>query len=78
MEELQLQDLQNIEAICSGMIRGQKVTLSRVEKHEPAVEVKQNARPARHEDATVPSTPVNGRGSKRPIDDQTAKGFVMG
>jgi len=77
MEELQLQDLQNIEAICSGITRGQKMTTSRVEKHEPAVEVKQNARPARHEDATVPSTPVNGRESKRPIDDQTAKGFVL-
>ena len=70
MEELQLQDLQNIEAICSGMTRGQNMTTSRIKKHEPAVEVKQNARPARHEDPTVPSTPANGRESKRPIDDQ--------
>jgi len=67
MEELQLQDLQNIEAICSEVTRGQKMTMSKVEKHEPAVEVKQNARPARHEDPTVPSTPANGRESKRPI-----------
>ena len=77
MEELQLQDLQNIEAICSGMTRGQKMTMSRVDEDEPAVEVKQNARPARHEDATVPSTPVNGRESKRPIDDQTTKWFEL-
>jgi hypothetical protein len=46
-------------------------------KNEPAVEVKQKARPARHEDPTVPSTPANGRESKRPIDDQTAKGSVL-
>jgi hypothetical protein len=51
--------------------------MSRVEKHGPAVEVKQNARPARHEDPTVPSTPANGRESKRPIDDQIAEGFVQ-
>ena len=46
------------------------MTTSRIKKDEPAVEVKQNARPARHEDPTVPSTPANGRESKRPIDDQ--------
>ena len=41
------------------------------------MEVKQNARPARHDDPTVPSTPVNGRESKRPINGQTAKGSVL-
>ena len=59
------------------MARSQNITMSRVEKHGPAVEVKQNARPARHEDPTVPSTPANGRESKRPIDDQIAEGFVQ-
>lgn len=39
----------------------------------PAVDVKQNARPAKQEEATVPSTPANGRERRRPIvslDDQ--------
>jgi hypothetical protein len=35
--------------------------------HIPAVDVKQNARPARQEDATVPITPANGRERRRPI-----------
>ena len=35
--------------------------------HLPAVDVKQNARPARQEDATVPTMPVNGRERRRPI-----------
>ena len=41
--------------------------------HIPAVDVKQNANPARQEDATVPITPANGRERRRPIvllDDQ--------
>lgn len=41
--------------------------------HVPAVDVKQNAKPARQEDPTVPSTPVSGRERRRPIvslDDQ--------
>lgn len=46
IEELQLKDLQNIDA---------------------AVDVKQNAKPARQEDATVPSTPASGRERRRPI-----------
>jgi hypothetical protein len=54
------------------------MTISRVKKDEPAVDVKQNANPARHEDPTVPSTPANGRESKRPIDDQIAEGFRSG
>ena len=59
------------------MASGQYVTMSRVKKDRPAVDVKQNASPARHEDPTVPSTPVNGRESKTPIDDQTDEGFVQ-
>lgn len=47
-----------------------RVGTLRLEKYRPAVEVKQKARPAIHEDPTVPSTPVNGRESKRPMDDQ--------
>ena len=31
------------------------------------MDVKQNARPARHDDPTVPSTPASGRESRRPI-----------
>lgn len=46
MDELQLKDLQNMEA---------------------AVEVKQNATPAKHEDATVPKSPVKGRASTAPM-----------
>jgi hypothetical protein len=49
------------------LFQDERMTMSKVEKHEPAVEVKQNARPAIHEDPTVPSTPVSGRESKRPI-----------
>ena len=33
----------------------------------PAVDVQQNAKPAKQEDATVPSTPVSGRERRRPI-----------
>jgi hypothetical protein len=35
--------------------------------HVPAVDVKQNAKPAKQEDATVPSTPVSGRERRRPM-----------
>lgn len=59
------------------MVSGQYMTMSRVKRDGPAVDVKQNASPARHEDATVPSTPVNGRESKIPIDDKTAEGSVQ-
>jgi hypothetical protein len=44
------------------------VTILRVGMHRPAVEVQKKARPARHEDPIVPSAPVSGRESKRPID----------
>ena len=50
--------------------------MSRVKKDRPAVDVKQNASPARHEDPTVPSTPANGRENNMPIGDQTAEDFV--
>ena len=33
----------------------------------PAVDVKQNASPARHEEATVPKTPVRGRERRIPM-----------
>jgi hypothetical protein len=46
IEELQLQDLQNMDA---------------------AVEVKQNARPPRHDAAIVPSGPARGIENKRPM-----------
>jgi len=60
------------------MESGQYMTMSRIVKRDgPAVDVKQNASPARHEDPTVPSTPANGRENKTPIDDQTAEGFVQ-
>ena len=37
------------------------------EKCLPAVDVKQNAMPARHDDATVPNTPANGIESSAPM-----------
>jgi hypothetical protein len=53
--------------------RGKKTTTLGLGMHTPAVDVKQNAKPAKQEDATVPSTPANGRERRRPIvslDDQ--------
>lgn len=44
--------------------------------HIPAVDVKQNAKPAKQEDATVPSTPVNGRERRRPIVPTASEGGV--
>lgn len=37
------------------------------DRDSPAVEVQQNASPARHDDAIVPSPPAMGRESKRPM-----------
>lgn len=54
-------------------IRGHKLTTLGRCMYGPAVDVKQNARPAKQEEATVPSTPANGRERRRPIvslDDQ--------
>lgn len=54
-------------------VRGQKPMALGLGIHIPAVDVKQNARPARQEVPTVPSTPVIGRERRRPIvslDDQ--------
>ena len=48
-----------------------------LKKYRPAVDVKQKASPARHEDPTVPSTPVSGRESKRPIDDQAVEMWAI-
>lgn len=53
--------------------RSQRPVTLRLSMHIPAVDVKQNANPARQEDATVPITPANGRERRRPIvllDDQ--------
>ncbi len=33
----------------------------------PAVDVKQNATPAKHDEATVPKTPANGREKRTPM-----------
>jgi len=49
IEELQLHDLQSIEA---------------------AVEVKQNANPAKHDEATEPKTPASGNDNRRPISSR--------
>jgi hypothetical protein len=68
MEELQLQDLQNIDAIGLKSQRSE-TSGTEVRMHRPAVEVQKNARPARQDDPTVPTMPVSGRESKRPIDD---------
>ena len=48
----------------------------RYSMHPPAVDVKQNAKPAKQEDATVPSTPVNGRERRRPIVPTASEGGV--
>jgi hypothetical protein len=48
-----------------------------LKEYRPAVDVKQKASPARHEDPTVPSTPVSGRESKRPIDDQAVEMWAI-
>ena len=47
-------------------VQRSEVTLG-LDMHVPAVDVQQNAKPAKQEDATVPSTPVSGRERRRPI-----------
>jgi hypothetical protein len=63
MDELQLHDLKNIEA-------GHPCKLNRHEVNTfslPAVDVKQKARPAKHDVAIVPRPPASGKLSRRPI-----------
>ena len=58
---------------CYGLKKRSELTTLGLCMYRPAVEVKQNARPAKQEEATVPSTPANGRERRRPIvslDDQ--------
>jgi hypothetical protein len=65
MEELQLQDLKNMEAAELVIWTGLQVGAGNV----PAVEVKQKAKPAKHEVAIVPSDPASGNESNSPIAD---------
>ena len=65
MEELQLHDLKNMDAIKSGHSVRQPIYTST--SYSPAVEVKQNANPARHDDAIVPSVPASGIDKSTPI-----------
>jgi hypothetical protein len=63
MDELQLHDLKNIEAdsdwlSCQPGDRRNSL---------PAVDVKQKARPAKHDVAIVPRPPARGKLSRRPI-----------
>ena len=62
MDELQLKDLQNIEAGGSQWWR-----CGGTRKDIPAVEVKQKATPARRDEPTVPKSPAKGRVSSAPI-----------
>ena len=68
MDELQLHDLKNIEAGS----RHQRGKTWRV-KNEPALEVKQKARPARHEVATEVSPPTSGSDIRRPMFDDVTR-----
>jgi hypothetical protein len=64
MEELQLQDLKNMEAVGPSQSNWSKVgRLGSL----PAVEVKQKANPAKHDVAMVPRPPASGKLSRRPI-----------
>lgn len=68
MDELQLHDLKNMEAGS----RRQRDPTWRV-SNEPALEVKQKARPAIQEVATEVSPPASGRDISRPMfDDVTS------
>jgi len=53
----------------------EELQLQDLKNIDAAVEVQKNARPARHEDPTVPSTPANGRESKTPMNVQVVEGF---
>ena len=65
IDELQLHDLQNMDA--ATISRSALCTISGVCYDSPAVDVKQKASPARHDDATVPKTPAKGKESSIPI-----------
>ena len=69
IEELQLHDLQNIEAAAN--VRRQLLGFEDLPRCLPAVDVKQNARPATHEDAMVVRPPANGRDTRAPIVVET-------
>ncbi|KAF7794509.1 hypothetical protein EIP86_005643 [Pleurotus ostreatoroseus] len=63
MEELQLHDLKNMDATRVLQLK----TSKEQGLYVPAVDVKQNAIPAKHEEATEPNTPAIGSESKTPI-----------
>lgn len=70
MDELQLHDLKNIDAgqrtqLARSMIHS--VSISHTQAHLPAVDVKQNASPAIHDDPTEPNKPASGRDSRTPM-----------
>ena len=62
IEELQLHDLQNMDAT---ELSADRTKSSK--NNAPAVDVKQKASPAIHDDPTVPKIPANGRDIKAPI-----------
>ena len=66
IDELQLHDLKNMEAGEHG--QGGK---RRRASNEPALEVKQKARPARHEVAMEVRPPASGRDINRPMLQMT-------
>lgn len=66
IEELQLHDLKNMEAK-QEQLRWSDLNRLQAERHEPAVDVKQNATPARHDDAMVPNAPARGIENRIPI-----------
>ena len=63
MDELQLHDLQNIEAVGGISRRGGVADVRGI----PAVDVQKNARPATADDAIVPNTPARGKEIRAPI-----------
>jgi hypothetical protein len=65
MDELQLHDLQNIEATEEGQHTCEMMSL--VSWEIPAVDVQQNARPATADEPIVPNTPARGKDTRAPI-----------
>ena len=65
IDELQLHDLQNMDA--RNALNKQGPSLGSARKHIPAVVLKQKAKPAKHEEATVPRLPAKGRDRSKPM-----------
>lgn len=74
MDELQLHDLKNIDAGNSWPCKLRTRLRYPVVNNLPAVEVKQNAMPAMHDDPTVPKTPARGTESRAPIVEEGKEG----